>query len=190
MSEDEIRHLVARAREGDDAAFTALYDAFAPRVLRFLRFRVETADAAEDLLQRVFLKMIEQLPHYEERGLPFAAWLFRVARNAVIDSHRRVRRQVPLDVVALRPADGSDPEALAQANAERDGLRDAMQSLPAAQREVLDCRFFGELSPRETAAVLGRSEGSVRVLQHRAIAALRRRLVSLDAPGSSKAVEP
>lgn len=177
MSEDEIRLLVARAREGDDVAFTALYDAFAPRILRFLRCRVDTPEAAEDLLQRVFLKMIEQLPHYRDRGLPFAAWLFRVARNAAIDAHRTTHPQLPLDVLAWRAADTGDPEQLAQASMDRAAVREAIGYLPQAQRDVIECRFFADLSPCETAAVLGRSEGSVRVMQHRAIAALRQRLV-------------
>ncbi len=177
MSEDEIGNLVARAREGDDVAFTSLYDAFAPRVLRFLRSRLDGPELAEDLLQRVFLKMIEELPHYEDRGLPFAAWLFRVARNAVIDVHRTAHPHLQLEVLAERPADTGDPATLAEIMADREAVRRAIDCLPAPQRDVLQCRFFADLTPGETAAVLGRSEGSVRVIQHRAIAALRRQLL-------------
>ncbi len=177
MSEDEIRLLVVRAREGDDVAFTALYDVFAPRVLRFLRCRVDTPEAAEDLLQRVFLKMIEELPQYRDRGIPFAAWLFRVARNAVIDLHRTAHPQLPLDGLTQQAADAGDPELLAEASMDRATVRAAIGRLPQPQREVIECRFFADLSPGETAAVLRRSESSVRVLQHRALAVLRRRLV-------------
>ncbi len=173
MPEDDIRHLVERAREGDERAFTALYDAFAPRVLKFLRFRVADPDLAEDLLQRVFLKMIEELPRYQERGIPFGAWLFRVARNAAIDAHRTSHAHLSLAVLAQRPSDHGDPEPVVETMMERDEIREALACLPPAQRDVLECRFFGDLSPRETAQVLGRSEGSVKVLQHRAVAALR-----------------
>jgi RNA polymerase sigma-70 factor (ECF subfamily) len=175
MPEDDIRHLVERAREGDERAFTGLYDAFAPRVLKFLRFRVGDPDLAEDLLQRVFLKVIEELPRYQERGIPFGAWLFRVTRNTAIDAHRTARPHLSLAVLAGRPSEYGDPEPMVEAMMERDEIRESIAGLPAAQRDVLECRFFGDLSPRETAEVLGRSEGSVKVLQHRAIAALRHR---------------
>jgi RNA polymerase sigma-70 factor (ECF subfamily) len=121
--------------------------------------------------------MIEELPHYKDRGLPFAAWLFRVARNAVIDAHRTAHPQLPLEVLAERPAETGDPEMLAEVMADREAVRRAIDCLPAPQREVVQCRFFADLTPCETAAVLGRSEGSVRVIQHRAIAALRQHLL-------------
>ncbi len=183
MSEDEIQGLVERARDGDEVAFAALYAAFAPRVYRFFRFRVSTAEAAEDLMQRVFLKMIEQLPSYRNRGLPFGAWLFRVARNAWIDDHRTSRPAVALDSLAERPSDRNDPEAMVVASDDWDRVRKAVNGLQPDQQEVIACRFFAELSPRETAVQMGRSEGSVRVLQHRAMAALRRRLGVIDATG-------
>jgi RNA polymerase sigma-70 factor (ECF subfamily) len=176
MPEDEIQILVERARDGDEAAFASLYAEFAPRVFRFFRFRVATAETAEDLMQRVFLKMIEQLPNYRNRGVPFGAWLFRVARNTWIDDHRTSRPAVALDSLDERSSDHDDPEAMVVASDDWDRVRDAVNRLQPEQQEVIACRFFAELSPRETAAQMGRSEGSVRVLQHRAMVALRRRL--------------
>ncbi len=180
MPEDEIQILVQRARSGDGAAFAALYDVFAPRVYRFFRFRVPAADAAEDLTQRVFLKMIEQLPKYESRGIPFAAWIFRVARNAWIDEDRTTHPSVPIEDIAESASETDSPELLAIASGESEMLRGAIVSLPADQREVIACRFFAGLTSRETAAQMGRSEGSVRVIQHRALAALRQRLPLID----------
>jgi RNA polymerase sigma-70 factor (ECF subfamily) len=180
MSEDDIEELVERARHGDTAAVGALYDAFAPRVYRFFRFRVSADEPAEDLMQRVFLKMVEQLPKYEPRGVPFAAWLFRVARNTWIDEGRSYHSTVPLEQIEAEPADAGDPEALTEASLDGELVRSAVAALPDDQREVIACRFFAGLSPRETAELMGRSEGSVRVLQHRALAGLRRRLPSLD----------
>jgi RNA polymerase sigma-70 factor, ECF subfamily len=173
MSEDEIQILVQRAQSGDGAAFAALYDVFAPRLYRFFRFRVSAAETAEDLTQRVFLKMIEQLPNNKARGIPFAAWLFRVARNAWIDEDRTNHPSVPLEALSESPSDAAGPEALAAASADSDALHAAVAGLPLAQREVIASRFFAGLTPRETAVQMGRSEGSVRVLQHRALAALR-----------------
>ena len=184
MPEDQTQVLVERAQSDDGAAFAALYDVFAPRLYRFFRFRVPAAEAAEDLTQRVFVKMIEQLPNYEPRGIPFAAWLFRVARNAWIDESRTTRPLVPIDLFHDSPADSSGPDDLAAAAIEAEQLRTAIEALPTDQREVIACRFFAGLTCRETAAQMGRSEGSVRVIQHRALKTLRRRL-----PGLSRATD-
>jgi len=183
--------LVERARSGDGAAFAALYDVFAPRVYRFFRFRVSAAEAAEDLTQRVFLKMIEQLPNYEQRGIPFAAWIFRVARNAWIDEDRTNHPSVSIDDLVDSAAEADGPDDLAAAAIESEQLRKAIAALPPDQREVIACRFFAGLSSRETAAQMGRSEGSVRVIQHRALAALRRKLPAVDrATGAESQVAP
>jgi RNA polymerase sigma-70 factor (ECF subfamily) len=93
---DEIEQLILRAREGDEAAFAALYDAFAPRLYRFFCYRVPGPELAEDLTQQVFVKMIEQLPNYRHQGAPFAAWVFRIARNIWIDQHRTSHPATPL----------------------------------------------------------------------------------------------
>jgi RNA polymerase sigma-70 factor, ECF subfamily len=181
MPEDEIDALVDRARNGDEAAYAALYDYYAPRVFRFFRFRVSSPETAEDLMQRVFLKMIETLPGYESRGVPFGAWLFRVARNAWIDENRTNHVTVPIDGLESQPDDASDPHAQATASIDRAIVRTAVLALPNDQREVIAYRFFAGLTPRETAILMGRSEGAVRVLQHRAIGALRRLLPGMGA---------
>ncbi len=176
----DTQDLVERARSGDGAAFAALYDVFAPRIYRFFRFRVSAAELAEDLTQRVFLKMIEQLPNYEQRGIPFAAWVFRVARNAWIDEDRTSHPSVPIDQLVDSATEEDGPDDLAAAAIESEQLRKAIAALPPDQREVVACRFFAGLSSRETAVQMGRSEGSVRVIQHRALAALRRKLPAID----------
>jgi RNA polymerase sigma-70 factor, ECF subfamily len=181
--------LVERAKAGDEAAFAAVYDDLAPKLFRFFRYRGTPPETAEDLTQRVFLKMIEQLPKYESRGAPFEAWIYRVARNAWIDEGRRKRPSVPLEVLVEKPSGDDDPELAAFASVERDQLQNALAALPGEQREVIACRFFAGLSPRETAAQMGRSEGAVRALQHRAMGGLRRRLQQLErAPGTGRRV--
>jgi RNA polymerase sigma-70 factor (ECF subfamily) len=168
-----IDALVRRAVAGEAAAFGALYDAYAPRVRRFLRHQLGDADVAEELLQRTFVKMIEALPRYRARGLPFGAWVFRIARNVVIDHRRTAHPGVSLDAVMERPSDTGDPAAVAERRHDRARLRAALDALPPDQREVLVWRFFADLTPAETAALRGRSNGAVRVLQHRALATLR-----------------
>lgn len=175
-----VASLVRRAAAGDAAAFADLYDAYAPRVRRFLRHQVDDPDVAEDLVQGTFVKMIEALPRYRERGLPFGAWVFRIARNAVIDHRRTAHPAAPLDAVLDRPASGGDPVLETERSVEAERLRAALGGLPADQREVLVWRFFAELSPAETAVLMGRSNGAVRTLQHRALQTLRG-LLDLDA---------
>ena len=184
---DDARHdeaaidaLVRRAAAGDAAAFAGLYDAYAPRVRRFLRHQLGDADVAEELLQRTFVKMIEALPRYRSRGLPFGAWVFRIARNAVIDHRRTAHPGLSLDLAMERASDAGDPVVAAERDHDRARLRAALDALPGDQREVLVWRFFAELTPAETAALMGRSNGAVRVLQHRALGALRGILQASD----------
>ena len=182
LSPDDVASdaVVGRAAAGDPAAFACLYDAYAPRVRRFLRHQLGDADLAEELLQRTFVKMIESLPRYQSRGLPFGAWVFRIARNAVIDHRRTSHPAVSLEATAERPSDVGDPVASAERDQDRAQLRTALDALPPDQREVLVWRFFAELSPAETAVLMGRSNGAVRVLQHRAMVSLRE-LLTRDA---------
>lgn len=181
MPETDIDRLVALARGGDAGAFGALYEAFAPRVFRFFRFRAGSVEAAEDLTQKVFLKMIESMPSYRDRGLPFAAWLFRVARNTWIDEHRTSHPSAPLDALVESASGQAGPEELAATSFDWALVSAEMVRLPEDQREVIECRFLAGLTPRETAAQMERSEGAVRVLQHRALANLRSRLGKMAA---------
>ncbi len=173
---DTIDDLVERARAGDADAFGSLYDMFAPRLYRYLRFRTREPSDAEDLVQRVFVKVVEALPRYEQRGAPFAAWLFRLAHNAVIDFARTGREHASLDSVADRPADAPGPAEVAAHASDLAALDAAIRALTPDQQQVIACRFFAGLSSAETAQVMGRREIAVRALQFRALGALRRAL--------------
>ena len=160
---------VALARAGDDGAFASLYDEYSPRLYRFLLLRVQEPADAEDLLQRVFLKVIEALPAFEDRGLPFGAWLFRIARNAAIDFERSHRSTAPLDALVDRPVETPGPEVLAEQSLARARVREALALLTAEQRDVVVYRFIGGLTPAEIGRLMGKREGTVRALQFRAI---------------------
>jgi RNA polymerase sigma-70 factor (ECF subfamily) len=177
MGDDSaIELLVDRAREGDAAAFAELYDAFAERLYRFLRFRLGSHEDAEDLLQQVFLKVIQALPRYESRGLPFGAWVFRIARNASTDAVRARRPTMPLEILIGRGDPAGGPEERAAASFEAERIQTALRTLTDEQRDVLAYRFFADLTPGEIAAIMGKREGTIRGLQFRGLRALRRRL--------------
>jgi len=176
LHEAALDRIVAKSVAGDSAAITELYDAFADRVYRFLLVHAREPADAEDLLQRTFLKVIEGLPRYEERGLPFGAWIFRIARNTVIDHARTRRDHASLDAVLDHPDDRRGPAELAEVASEQDHIRSALLMLTPDQREVIIYRFFADLTPREIGSLMGRREGSVRALQFRAMEVLRTRL--------------
>ncbi len=173
MNDERIDHLVTRAQGGDSDAFGALYEHYAERVYRYLLARVREPADAEDLLHRVFIKMIDALPRYEQRGLPFAAWLLRIAHNAVIDFGRRDLRQTPIAALDLTADTVESPAALFEAAEERAAILTAFEVLTPDQRDVLLFRFFADLSPAEIGTLMGKREGSVRALQFRALGRLR-----------------
>ena len=173
----DVDSLVSRAKAGDADAFGALYDIYAERIYRFVVVRVPQPADGEDLVQQVFLKVIESLPRYEQRGLPFGAWLFRIARNTVIDFGRTRRVAEPLGDEAGQRADPHEPSTILEQRADLVEIRSALSELAAEQRDVIVLRFFAGLTHAEIGAVLGKREGNVRVIQYRALGALRRRMV-------------
>lgn len=180
MHEAVLDRVVAKSVGGDQAAIGELYDEFAERVYRFLLVHAREPADAEDLLQRTFLKVIEGLPRYEARGLPFAAWVFRIARNTVIDHTRTRRDHASLDAVSDRPDDRRGPAELAEDASEQEDIRSALLMLTPDQREVIIYRFFAGLTPREIGSLMGRREGSIRALQFRAMEVLRTRFSRLE----------
>lgn len=171
-----IERLVGAAQQGDPEAFGALFDHFYGPVYRFVAARVGRPSDAEDLAQLVFVKALEALPRYEMRGVPFGGWLFRLARNVVIDHVRTRREHVTLDLMVERSSQGDGPDELAALRQEMDSVALALRRLTPEQREAIELRFFAGLSAKEAAEAMGRQEGTVRGLQFRAIAALRREL--------------
>ena len=164
---------------GDPEAFASIYQAFARRVYRFCLFRVGSRADAEDLTQVIFLKIIEALPRYERRGIPFAIWVFRIARNVVADFRRANFDHVNLDAVT-ECGDLNQGESILRALGDRDALQQALRCLTADQREVIAYRFIADLTTREIATLVGRREGAIRALQSRALDALRGRLAASE----------
>jgi RNA polymerase sigma-70 factor, ECF subfamily len=175
-----IMRAVSRAQEGDMEALHFLYIRYADSVLGYVRSIVGDHHEAEDVTQNVFAKLITAIRKYERRNVPFSAWILRVARNAALD-YVRARRAVPFEEV--RTSDqGQDQGTFDRIQS----LRDALEKLPADQREVLVLRHIAGLSPGEIADRLDRSEGSVHGLHHRGRGAIRETLLELHAAPVTK----
>ncbi len=164
---------VGHAINGDSDAFAKLYDAYVDRLYRFVFFRVGNEQVAEDLTSQVFLKAWENLGRYEIRGLSFGAWLFRIARNLVIDHYRTRKVHMPLDDDAFV---NSHPALTAEggmdAEFEAEWLRSAMKQLTDDQKTVLTLKFIEGLDTAEIAQVMGKRQGAIRALQLRGLQAL------------------
>jgi RNA polymerase sigma-70 factor, ECF subfamily len=170
-----VRQAVERAQAGDSEGLHFLYVRYAPDVLRYITSFVHDHHEAEDITQNVFAKLMTAIGKYEQRDVPFAAWIMRVARNAALD-YMRARRAIPTEEVRL----ADDGHAQTSLNRTRD-LRCALEQLPEDQREVLILRHIAGLSPVEIATTLEKTESSVHGLHHRGRRTLQEKLVELGA---------
>ena len=192
LDDAAIERLVDEARAGDAWAIGQLFDHFHLPIYRYIASRVHSPADAEDLTQQTFVKALEAFPRYESRGIPIGAWLFRLARNTVIDFTRTRHEHADLDTAMGRTAAGADPQDEVLFREQLDEVGLALDTLTDDQREAIALRFFAGLSAREAAEVMNRQEGTIRGLQFRAIAALRRQLGihDLDAPAGEEPAEP
>ena len=173
--------LIQRAKE-QIAAFGELYERHADRIFGYVLARVGDPAEAEDVTSRVFLQALTHLPGYTDRGLPFSAWLFRIAHNLVANWHReRERRQQALGEVVRQEIDraGERLESLTQLDAVVQ-LRNALQALPMERQRLLALKFVEELPNAEIGRLMGRSEGAIKALLHRTVENLRRVLGTRD----------
>jgi RNA polymerase sigma-70 factor, ECF subfamily len=166
---------ITRAQAGDMNALHFLYVRYADDVYGYINSIVRDPHEAEDLTQDVFVKLVPAIKRYEQRAVPFAGWLLRVARNAALD-HLRSRRQIPCDEVRV-----SDPGYEQVASDRLRSLRAAFELLPEEQREVMVLRHIVGLAPGEIAGVLDKTESSVHGLHHRARLAVKDALSELGA---------
>ncbi|MHB1161103.1 MAG: RNA polymerase sigma factor [Chloroflexota bacterium] len=168
----ELELLVQRACRGDGESFGKLYDLHLDAVYRYVYYKVSDAAEAEDLTSQIFLRAWEAMPRYQWREIPFSHWLMRLARNAVIDHYRTVKPRGELDesLVSREP----DPQGEYLRGERLKGLEAAIRRLPEEQRAVIVLRFVEEMDYSQVAEVMGKSQGALRVIQHRGLAALRR----------------
>ncbi len=170
-----VDQLAVAATSGDIEAVGRLYDALVGPIYRYIAVRVRRREDAEDLTHLVFERIFGALPRFHHNGRPFAAWAFRIARNAVIDHQRRLRPTEQLGSIA-EPSDGVGLEALSLRGEEIRELQAAIRQLTPDQQEAIALRYAVGLSAEEAARVMGRRAGTIRGLTFRAIESLRRRL--------------
>ena len=170
-------NLIHAAKGGEAEAFGKLYDDYQPKIYRFVLLKVTHREEAEDLTHQVFMNAWQKISSYEHRGFPFSSWLYQIARNTVIDHYRTKRQTTSLDEM-----DPDDIIFAEHSHIDLDlklqlvGVQKELRTLKQDHQDVILMRFVEELSIKETAKALKRSEGAVKLLQHRAMNELRKRL--------------
>ncbi len=171
------RQLVLQAQAGNSEAFGQLYDAYMERIYRFVYFRVEDQQTAEDITSQVFLKAWSNLERFQFSRTPYLAWLYTIAHNAVIDHYRTRKVTTALDDVQLSQPDHSEVvETEIDLTVEMQSVKVALQTLTDDQQRVLTLKFIEGMSNNEIARQLGKREGAIRALQMRGLQALAKQL--------------
>lgn len=180
---NDEQELVARASRGDKMAISMLYNTHVQSIYQYVRYRVDTDMMAEDITSDVFLRMVRELPRYEDRGAPFTAWLYRIAYNCVVDYYRKHKRIIPDELPEQLSDDSPDPsDVLVQAE-DHQQLQAALKTLSDDYQTVLILRFVNNLSHAEVGEAMDKSEAAARVLQHRALKALSNALTTMQSGG-------
>lgn len=177
------KQLIEKAKRGDGECFGKLYDHYVPKIYRFLFVKTNNREEAEDLTHEVFVSAWQNLGRYTHQGFPFSSWLYQVARNKVIDYYRLKKNHT-----SLEEADGEGAAFAVENTIARDldnalkinKIKGLLQELSSDQQDVILMRFVEELSYAEIASVMEKSEGAVRLIQHRAIQELKKHIPSLD----------
>lgn len=172
-SKDE-KNLLLAAQE-DQEAFGVLYERYVGRIYNYIYYRTGNQHDAEDLTARVFFRALRHIEHYTDRGLPFSAWLYRIAHNLVANWHRdnSRRKEVPLEEIILVRQGSEHPEILLMQSEEQDSLLEIIRGLPPDRQQLLILKFVEHFSNAEIGQIMGRSEGAVKSLYHRTLLSMR-----------------
>jgi RNA polymerase sigma-70 factor (ECF subfamily) len=177
MDDKKEKNLLQSAQRGDKKAIADLYDTHYRAIYNYIYYRVSDSQTAEDLSAEVFIRMINKLPGYVDRGRPFLAWLYTIARNMVIDHHRveekKVEVQIKEEVLEDRVL---NPDQQVQVRQTEDCFRNVLSLLPESQRQLLVYRFINGFSTPKIIQLLNKSDRAVRSLQHRALRSLEQKL--------------
>jgi len=184
---EEESILIQRAK-ADPEAFGQLYERYVDRIYNYVYYRTGNAADAEDLTARIFERAIKHIGNYKDQGVPFSAWLYRIAHNLVANWHRdRSRRQiVSIDDVSQWVVTDHGPEFATQLMQDKEALLEAIGRLPADRQELLIFKFVEMMSNAEIGAIMGRSEGAIKSLYHRTLLSLREDMVGPDNDSPTK----
>jgi RNA polymerase sigma-70 factor (ECF subfamily) len=176
-STEHVRELVARGQQGDRVALEELYLIHFDRIYGYLQVTVGNRHDAEDLTTQTFLRMLESIDRFRWQSAPFSAWLFRIAHNLAIDHFRSSTRWQPQEEVPEpQPDESTSAEAGALQSIGRSSLRELIEGLSPDQQQVLTLKFVFNFANGEVAIILGKSEGAIKSLQHRALVSLEKQI--------------
>ena len=192
MSEPESDLELVKRVKKDPSAFGLVYERYVTRIYNYVYYRVGNHHDAEDLTSRVFHRALTHIKDYSDRGVPFSAWLYRIAHNLVANWHRdHARRQdLALDDVTLVGDAVEMPEWVAEDNEVRRWLLAAIRRLPEERQELLILKFVEQMSNAEVGQIMGRTEGAIKSLYHRTLLALRDELTQGATVGSDRSTGP
>lgn len=175
VSKPGDKEILARAVDGDREAFGDLYERYVNQIYNYIYYRTGNSHDAEDLTERVFMRAMRHIENYNDRGLPFSSWLYRIAHNLVANWHRdnSRRKDIPLDDIALVYSSGEHPESSLLWSEERDYLLKIIRMLPADRQQLLILKFVEGLSNAEIGNIMGKTEGAIKSLYHRTLLSLR-----------------
>ena len=172
--------LVQSAQRHDEEAFAQLYEKYFDKIYRYVALKIGNRVDAEDMTQQVFINALHSISSYKWRGIPFSAWLFRIAHNQVVDYLRKKTRQPTMPLNESLTISESNPQKTTEQKLNIEQLVLATRKLTPAQQEVVFLRFAGELPIAQVAKIMGKSEGAIKALQHSAIVSLRKILTVVE----------
>ena len=178
MAEIDERNMIAQAAAGDPEAFSVLYERYVTRIYNYVFYRTGNTAEAEDLTAKVFHRALGAVHTYQDMGLPFSAWLYRIAHNLIANWHRdnSRRNEVPLEDHETLHVKTDHPEASLEKDQEQEWLLHAIRKLPPERQQLIILKFVERMSNAEVAVIMNRSEGAIKSLYHRTLLSLREEL--------------
>ena len=175
---DGEKDIIKRAIRGEASAFGLLYDRYQPQIYRFIYLKVNSREEAEDLTHQVFLQSWQKISAYRFRGFPFSSWLYRIARNEIIDYYRTKKISIDIKDITIEAnpefVSGNPAPTKIDAILNIEKVREAVKKLGPTEQDIIIFRFVEDLSPQEVADIIDKTPEAVRLIQHRAIKNLRK----------------
>ncbi|MCS6789288.1 MAG: sigma-70 family RNA polymerase sigma factor [Patescibacteria group bacterium] len=168
--------IIKKAKNGDAEAFGLLYDYYFEQIYRFIYLKVSHKEDAEDLAHQVFLQALKKMKDYEYKGLPFSSWLYKIARNEIVDFYRSKKTNTTLEELenVLSSDDDIDIKDKLDLKIQLEKVKEAIKKIKPEYQDIIIMRFIEDLSIKEVAEILDKTEGSIKLMQHRAINSLKK----------------